>query len=178
MEYAKLEDFIDRGKGEFRLESSFINARIRIEPDGGDGNRVTIAFEQPANGVDWQGFDIRGSIEWGEFVGFIKMVDKLHTRAHRTGTVTNQDNDGDFWQDIEFLAYAIDGAGLQGSREKIQHFLEHTHCPDPVSSSLQDFRQYAAIHLLRTIVGPDKDPMTPSDHGDYTVTYHADDLPF
>jgi hypothetical protein len=66
----------------------------------------------------------------------------------------NQDNDADdFWQSLEFFAYEIDGAGLQSSREKIQYLLEHTHCPDPRSPSLEDFRQYAVLHLLQSIVG-------------------------
>jgi hypothetical protein len=68
------------------------------------------------------------------------------------------DDDADLWQDIEHLAQRIDERGLQGCRDKIEHFLQHTHSPDPGSHSLKDFRQYAVLHLLRSIFGKSPSP--------------------
>jgi hypothetical protein len=44
--------------GSFQWSGNFIDATIKFEPTGGDSNRVTITFEQPANGIEQQTIQI------------------------------------------------------------------------------------------------------------------------
>jgi hypothetical protein len=67
----------------------------------------------------------------------------------RTGAA-NQDNDYDFWQDLTFFAYQIDGSSLQRCIEEIRGALERVPRPDPKTD--EGFRQNAVLYLMRVIV--------------------------
>jgi hypothetical protein len=63
--------------------------------------------------------------------------------------MSEQEQDAeDFWQDVEHLAYALDGEPAEGRRQRIEHFLTFFPEPDP-SGSDEEWRRYAVLHLLR-----------------------------
>jgi hypothetical protein len=66
-------------------------------------------------------------------------------------TTPIQDDEA-FWQDVEHLAYALDGERAESMQDRIEHFLKHCRCPHP-GGSIEDFRRYSVIHLLHSFRG-------------------------
>ena len=67
--------------------------------------------------------------------------------------------DEEFWQDIETLAYALDGETAAEQHERIDRFLARFLEDEGVRSGspMMNFRRYAVMHLLKSVwlSGPD-----------------------
>jgi len=59
--------------------------------------------------------------------------------------------DEEFWQDIETLAYALDGETAAEQHERIDRFLARFLEEEDVRPPMVNFRRYAVMHLLKSV---------------------------
>lgn len=59
--------------------------------------------------------------------------------------------DEEFWQDIETLAFALEGETAAEQHERIDRFLARFLADEGVRSPMMNFRRYAVMHLLKSI---------------------------
>ena len=59
--------------------------------------------------------------------------------------------DEEFWQDIETLAYSLDGETAAEQHERIDRFLARFLEDEDVRSPMVNFRRYAVMHLLKSV---------------------------